>query len=95
MTKAMHQARDGRLHILKEMENALVTPREDLKAHVPRITSFKIDPDKIGALIGPGERTLRKFKKTLKLILILMKTELLRFLETTKKWSISVLFFVS
>lgn len=63
MTKAMHQARDGRLHILKEMEKALVAPREDLKGHIPRITSFKIDPDKIGALIGPGGKNIKKVQE--------------------------------
>ncbi|MCY4524896.1 MAG: polyribonucleotide nucleotidyltransferase, partial [Halobacteriovoraceae bacterium] len=57
--KALVQAREGRFHILDEMEKTVKTARRELKEGVPRIETFKIAPDKIGALIGPSGKNIK------------------------------------
>jgi polyribonucleotide nucleotidyltransferase len=59
MRQAFAQARDGRLFILGKMQEAIDTPRGELSQYAPRIITLKIDPEKIGALIGPGGKTIR------------------------------------
>ncbi|MEP6492983.1 MAG: polyribonucleotide nucleotidyltransferase [bacterium] len=59
MTEALAQAKEGRLHILAEMDKALDTPRGDLSAYAPRIVTLQISPEKIGDLIGPKGKTIR------------------------------------
>ena len=59
MRQALEQAREGRLHILGKMEEVLAKPRGDLSPFAPRLTSFKIPIDLIGALIGPGGKNIR------------------------------------
>jgi polyribonucleotide nucleotidyltransferase len=56
---ALEQARRGRLFILDKMHEAIPAPREQLSAFAPRIEQIKIDPEKIGALIGKGGETIR------------------------------------
>jgi polyribonucleotide nucleotidyltransferase len=56
---AIKQAREGRLHILSAMTAVIAAPREILRANAPRIVSFKIDPDKIGAVIGSGGKNIK------------------------------------
>ncbi len=53
------QAKEGRLQIIEQMESVLAAPREDISMYAPRIITVKIDPDKIGKLIGPGGKTIR------------------------------------
>jgi polyribonucleotide nucleotidyltransferase len=53
------QAKEGRLFLIGEMEKVIAKPREDISAFAPRITKVKIDPEKIGKLIGPGGKTIR------------------------------------
>ena len=57
--EALAQAREGRLHILSEMDKALASPRKDLSAYAPRIVTMQISPEKIGDLIGPKGKTIR------------------------------------
>jgi polyribonucleotide nucleotidyltransferase len=59
LTKALAQARDGRLHILGEMAKCIAEPADDLVEHAPRIFTVLIDPDKIRDLIGPGGKHIR------------------------------------
>ncbi|MDD2768928.1 MAG: polyribonucleotide nucleotidyltransferase [Methylococcus sp.] len=59
MRQALHQAREGRLHILGKMADALATPRNEMSDYAPRITSFTIDPSKIREVIGKGGATIR------------------------------------
>jgi polyribonucleotide nucleotidyltransferase len=59
MRDALEQARKGRLFILDKMREAIPGPREQLSQFAPRIEQIKIDPDKIGALIGKGGETIR------------------------------------
>jgi polyribonucleotide nucleotidyltransferase len=59
MRQALHQAREGRLHILAEMNRALAEPRKSISAHAPRIVTLKIRPEKIRDVIGPGGKVIR------------------------------------
>jgi polyribonucleotide nucleotidyltransferase len=56
---ALDQANKGRLFILEKMAESIDHPREELSQFAPKITSIKIDPEKIGALIGKGGETIR------------------------------------
>jgi polyribonucleotide nucleotidyltransferase len=59
LQKALYQARDGRLHILGKMTEALSAPREELSKHAPRIFTISIKPDRIRDVIGPGGKMIR------------------------------------
>ena len=59
MKEALAQAKEGRLHILGEMDKALPSVRADLSAYAPRIVTMNISPEKIGDLIGPKGKTIR------------------------------------
>jgi polyribonucleotide nucleotidyltransferase len=63
VTNAMKQATEGRLHILNEMAKTISTERKEFKDGVPKIVSFNIDKDKIGALIGPGGKNIKKLQE--------------------------------
>lgn len=56
---ALAQAKDARFFLLDRMQEAIAAPRDDLSEHAPRMTSIKIPVDKIGAVIGPGGKTIR------------------------------------
>ena len=62
MSEALEQAREGRLHILDKMMETIPVPNPELKPHTPRITILKIPVDKIGAVIGPGGKTIRSIQ---------------------------------
>ncbi|MDA9946359.1 polyribonucleotide nucleotidyltransferase [Candidatus Marinimicrobia bacterium] len=59
MTEALSQANAGRMHILDKMYESVPEVRE-LSEYAPRITSIQINPEKIGALIGPGGKNIKK-----------------------------------
>jgi polyribonucleotide nucleotidyltransferase len=56
---AINQARPARLHILEKMLEAIDKPRDTMSPHAPRLLSFRIDPELIGTVIGPGGRTIK------------------------------------
>ncbi len=60
MKDALAQANEGRMHILGIMNKTLDSAREDLAENAPKIFNLKINPDKIGALIGPGGKNIKK-----------------------------------
>ncbi len=60
LEKALHQAKPARIHIISKMKEALSAPRPDLSPYAPRITSFKIKPDKIREVIGSGGKTINE-----------------------------------
>ncbi len=64
MQQALAQAKDGRLHILGEMEAAISTPRDEISEYAPSITTIKIKPEKVRVLIGPGGKTIREITNT-------------------------------
>jgi polyribonucleotide nucleotidyltransferase len=57
--QALSQAKEGRLYILNIMEKTIDRPRPELSVYAPRIITFKIKPEKIGDVIGPGGKTIR------------------------------------
>ncbi len=59
MKQALDKARQGRLHILKEMAKVLPMARPELSQYAPRIFTMQIKPDKIGDVIGPKGKTIR------------------------------------
>ncbi|EQD39376.1 Polyribonucleotide nucleotidyltransferase, partial [mine drainage metagenome] len=61
--QALEQARQGRLHILGKMAEALSTPRQAMSNFAPRIVTINIHPDKIRDLIGPGGKTIRRIQE--------------------------------
>ncbi|MFL2835403.1 MAG: polyribonucleotide nucleotidyltransferase [Coraliomargaritaceae bacterium] len=58
--EALKQNKEARNKILGIMSEHLSAPRSELREHAPRIHSLQIDPDKIGALIGPGGKNIRR-----------------------------------
>jgi polyribonucleotide nucleotidyltransferase len=62
LAKALQQAHEGRMHIMGEMMKCLDKPREDYKPFVPRIVSFEIAKEFIGAVIGKGGETIQKIQ---------------------------------
>src|SRR5688572_6109808 len=60
MAEAVEKARVARLHVLQEMAKAINAPRPELSKYAPRIITIKINPEKIGALIGPGGKNIKK-----------------------------------
>ncbi|MNK72551.1 Polyribonucleotide nucleotidyltransferase [compost metagenome] len=63
LTKALLQAKEGRLHILNEMKKTISQPNEDYKPHAPRIVSLTIDKEFIGAIIGPGGKIIQEMQR--------------------------------
>ena len=63
LTKALDQAKEGRLHILNEIKKTISAPREDYKPHAPRIVTIKIDKEYIGAVIGPGGKIIQEMQR--------------------------------
>ncbi len=63
MTKALEQAREGRMFIMDKMLETIDAPREELSEFAPRIQTIKINPEKIGAVIGPGGKMIRKIQE--------------------------------
>jgi polyribonucleotide nucleotidyltransferase len=57
---ALAQAKAGREHILQEMRKCMTAPNPTLSDLVPKIISFKVDTDKVGAIIGTGGKTIRE-----------------------------------
>lgn len=62
MTKALEQARRGRIHILDEMLSEIQTTREDISVHAPKAYSVYISKDKIREIIGPGGKVIRQIQ---------------------------------
>lgn len=75
LKKALYQARDGRAHILAEMMKTMDKPRPDYKEHAPRIISFIIPKDMIGAIIGPGGKIIQEIQKETNTEIIIEEVE--------------------
>jgi polyribonucleotide nucleotidyltransferase len=60
LNRCLSQSREARHFILDKMKEALAQPRQELSAQAPRIDIIKVNPEKIGALIGPGGKTIKK-----------------------------------
>ncbi len=60
MAEAIEKTRVARMHILAEMAKTLAEPRKEISKYAPRIQTVKINPEKIGALIGPGGKNIKR-----------------------------------
>ncbi len=63
MKQALLQAKEGRLHILGYMYNAISAAREEVKPHAPRVVKMFIDKEFIGAVIGPGGKVIQEMQR--------------------------------
>ena len=63
MEKALSQAKDGRLHILKELTDAIAAPNETVKSYAPKMVKVTIPGKFIGAVIGPGGKVIQEMQK--------------------------------
>ena len=63
LSEALNQAKEGRLHILSEMNKTIDKPNKDLKSHAPRSYQMSIAKDMIGAVIGPGGKIIQEIQK--------------------------------
>lgn len=63
MEKALAQAKEGRMHILGIMKEAIAQPRESISPYAPSITSLKVQTDQIGMIIGPGGKTIQGMQR--------------------------------
>lgn len=63
MEQALNQAREGRIHIIHEMNKTLSEGREDLKPHAPRMIKMVIEKTYIGAVIGPGGKVIQELQE--------------------------------
>jgi polyribonucleotide nucleotidyltransferase len=59
----LDQAREARVEILRSMLRAIKRPRDQISANAPRLIQIQIDPQKIGMLIGPGGKTIRRLQE--------------------------------
>ncbi len=64
LNRCLLQAKEARYFILDKMKEALAQPRQELSAQAPRIDIIKVNPEKIGAIIGPGGKTIKKIIAT-------------------------------
>ena len=63
MEKAIHQAKEGRMHILEKMNEAISAPKDQLSPYAPRLLTMKIETDQIGLVIGPGGKTIQGMQR--------------------------------
>lgn len=75
LTKALYQAKEGRLHILGKLIKTLDKPRQEVKAHAPKIVTTRIPGDLIGAFIGSGGKNIQELQKTTKCTIVINETE--------------------
>ena len=61
--ETLEQAREARLEILRAMLRAIKRPREEISANAPRLIQIQINPEKIGLIIGPGGKTIRRLQE--------------------------------
>ena len=64
MQNALYQAKEGRMHILGIMNEAIDKPREQLSSYAPRLITLKVEQDQIGLIIGPGGKTIQGMQRT-------------------------------
>ena len=63
MRDALTQAKEGRLHILQELAKVIENPRSEISIYAPKVLHIKINPEKIGLIIGPGGKNIKKIQE--------------------------------
>ncbi len=74
LKQALDQAKEGRLHILREMSKTISQPKPDLKPHTPRAVTIIIEKEQIGAVIGPGGKVVQEIQKTTGATIVIEET---------------------
>lgn len=69
LTQALHQAKDGREHILGKLNECIAEPSADLKPHAPRIVKLFVAREFIGAIIGPGGKVIQEMQRETKTVI--------------------------
>ena len=64
MKTALEQAKDGRIHILREMSKTINEPSKAISEYAPTVLTYNVDVEKIGAIIGPGGQNIRNISET-------------------------------
>jgi len=75
LTKALMQAKDGRIHILGKLIETIDTPKAEVKAHAPKIVTTNIPGDLIGAFIGSGGKNIQELQKTTGCTIVINENE--------------------
>lgn len=75
LEQALMQANEGRLHILGKITEVIATPNADMKPHTPRIESFDVPNEVIGAIIGPGGKIIQGIQKETKTVITIEELE--------------------
>ena len=75
LVKALKQAREGRLHILENINDTIDEPRKEPKEHAPKIVTRSIPGEFIGALIGPGGKTIQELQKETETTIVVNEDE--------------------
>jgi polyribonucleotide nucleotidyltransferase len=83
--KSIEQAKEGRLHILGEMAKTISAKRAEFKDGVPRIETTQIAVDKIGALIGPGGKNIKKLQEDFDVMVEITEEGLVKVLGTDRE----------
>lgn len=63
MRDALAQAKEGRIYILQELAKVIDKPREEISVYAPKLVHIKINPEKIGMVIGPGGKNIKKIQE--------------------------------
>ena len=71
LVQALQQARDGRLHVLEKLTDAIAQPNADVKPHAPKMVFTTIPGEYIGALIGPGGKVIQELQKETKTTIVI------------------------
>ncbi len=75
LTQALHQAREGREHILGIMLQTLAEPRTELSPYAPRLTQITIEPEFIGPIIGPGGKNIQALQRETNTTIVIEEKE--------------------
>ncbi len=75
LTKALQQAKEGRMHILGKMMEIISEPRAEFKPNVPRIEVIEIPKDMIGAIIGPGGKIIQAIQEETNTVIVIEETD--------------------
>jgi polyribonucleotide nucleotidyltransferase len=81
LTKALQQAKEGRLHIMGKMMEVISEPRADYKPNVPRIETIQIPKDMIGAVIGPGGKIIQAIQEETKTVIVIEEKDDVGYVE--------------
>ena len=75
LVKALNQAKEGRLHILKNMSETISEYNKSVKAHAPKMVTLKIPNEFIGAVIGPGGKVIQEMQKETETTIVIEEDE--------------------